>query len=69
MVNMVWVIGGVCLLQGNYSGLLVQLSAIHSELRGDASGVKNEDSAQVTMLRRSNVTSDDGSGRQAMIWG
>lgn len=34
-------------VQGNYSGLLVQLSSIYSELRGDSSGVKNEDAAQV----------------------
>lgn len=32
--------------QGNYSDLLVQLSNIYSQLRGDVSGVKNEDSAQ-----------------------
>ena len=38
-------------VQGNYSGLLVQLSAIYSELRGDSSGVKNEDAAQVCFLR------------------
>ena len=34
------------LLQGNYSDLLVQLSAVYSQLRGDVSGTKNEDSAQ-----------------------
>jgi hypothetical protein len=33
-------------VQGNYSDLLVQLSNIYSQLRGDKSGVKNEDSAQ-----------------------
>ena len=33
-------------VQGNYSGLLVQLSSVYSALRGDASGVKNEDSSQ-----------------------
>ncbi|CAL8471696.1 g11238 [Coccomyxa elongata] len=33
-------------VQGNYSDLLVQLSNIYSQLRGDVSGVKNEDSAQ-----------------------
>ncbi len=32
--------------QGNYSDLLVQLSNIYSHLRGDATGTKNEDSAQ-----------------------
>ena len=32
--------------QGSYSDLLVVLSNIYSTLRGDASGVKNEDSAQ-----------------------
>ena len=32
--------------QGNYSDLLVQLSNIYSQLRGDTSGQKNEDSAQ-----------------------
>lgn len=32
--------------QGTYSDLLVVLSNIYSTLRGDASGVKNEDSAQ-----------------------
>ena len=37
-------------VQGNYSGLLVQLSSIYSELRGDSSGVKNEDSAQVCLV-------------------
>lgn len=37
-------------VQGNYSDMLVQLSAIYSNLRGDASGVKNEDSAQVGFL-------------------
>ena len=34
------------MLQGNYSDLLVQLSNIYSQLRGDVSGVKNEDSSQ-----------------------
>ena len=38
----------VLLLQGNYSDLLVQLSNVYSQLRGDTSGVKNEDSAQVS---------------------
>ena len=33
-------------VQGNYSDLLVQLSNIYSQLRGDTSGQKNEDSAQ-----------------------
>ncbi|KAK9918747.1 hypothetical protein WJX75_006519 [Coccomyxa subellipsoidea] len=33
-------------VQGNYSDLLVQLSNIYSQLRGDVSGVKNEDSSQ-----------------------
>ena len=33
-------------VQGNYSGLLVQLSSAYSALRGDASGVKNEDASQ-----------------------
>ena len=32
--------------QGNHSDLLVQLSHIHSILRGDTTGVKNEDSSQ-----------------------
>ena len=34
-------------LQGTTSDILVILSNIHSELRGDTSGVKNEDAAQV----------------------
>lgn len=33
--------------QGNYSEVLVRLSNCYSVLRGDASGEKNEDSAQV----------------------
>eukprot|EP00798_Chlamydomonas_sp_ICE-L_P020547 gene20547-27337_t len=33
-------------VQGNYSDLLVTLSGIYSKLRGDATGEKNEDSAQ-----------------------
>ena len=33
-------------MQGNHSDLLVQLSHIHSILRGDTTGVKNEDSSQ-----------------------
>ena len=33
-------------MQGNYSDVLVLLSNIYSDLRGDTSGVKNEDSAQ-----------------------
>lgn len=33
-------------VQGNYSDVLVHLSNIYSDLRGDQSGVKNEDSAQ-----------------------
>lgn len=37
-------------MQGNYSDLLVQLSNIYSQLRGDTSGEKNEDSAQVKLL-------------------
>lgn len=38
---------GICMcLQGNYSDVLVHLSNIYSDLRGDTSGVKNEDSAQ-----------------------
>ena len=36
----------VSCLQGNYSDVLVTLSNIYSRLRGDTSGVKNEDSAQ-----------------------
>lgn len=38
----------MCLMysQGNYSDVLVTLSNIYSRLRGDTSGVKNEDSAQ-----------------------
>lgn len=34
-------------VQGNYSDLLVQLSNVYSKLRGDTSGVQNDDSAQV----------------------
>jgi len=34
-------------VQGTSSDILVILSNIHSQLRGDTSGVKNEDSAQV----------------------
>jgi len=40
----------VCLfvcVQGNYSDLLVSLSGIYSKLRGDTTGEKNEDAAQV----------------------
>ena len=37
----------VLCLQGTSSDILVILSNIHSQLRGDTSGVKNEDSAQV----------------------
>jgi SPX domain protein involved in polyphosphate accumulation/uncharacterized membrane protein YidH (DUF202 family) len=33
-------------VQGNYSGLLVQLSSVYAALRGDASGTKNEDASQ-----------------------
>ncbi len=33
--------------QGNYSDLLVALSNVHSKLRGDTTGEKNEDAAQV----------------------
>lgn len=33
-------------VQGTYSDLLVHLSNVHSKLRGDTSGQKNEDSAQ-----------------------
>mmetsp|Transcript_16483 Transcript_16483/g.28259 ORF Transcript_16483/g.28259 Transcript_16483/m.28259 type:complete len:740 (-) Transcript_16483:558-2777(-) len=33
-------------VQGNYSDLLVALSNVHSKLRGDAVGEKNEDAAQ-----------------------
>ena len=33
-------------LQGTHSDLLVQLSNVYSQLRGDTSGEKNEDSAQ-----------------------
>lgn len=35
------------LLQGTSSNILVRLSNVYSLLRGDQSGVKNEDSAQV----------------------
>jgi hypothetical protein len=34
-------------VQGNYSDLLVQLSNVYSKIRGDTSGQKNEDMAQV----------------------
>lgn len=34
-------------VQGTYSDLLVSLSNIYSKLRGDTSGQKNEDAAQV----------------------
>lgn len=37
---------GHIIVQGNYSDVLVTLSNIYSRLRGDTSGVKNEDSAQ-----------------------
>ena len=37
-------------MQGNHSDLLVQLSNVYSQLRGDTSGVKNEDSAQARNL-------------------
>lgn len=33
-------------VQGNYSDLLVSLSNVHSKLRGDTTGEKNEDAAQ-----------------------
>ena len=35
-------------VQGNYSDLLVSLSNVYSKLRGDTSGVQNDDSAQVS---------------------
>jgi SPX domain protein involved in polyphosphate accumulation len=34
-------------VQGTYSDVLVHLSNVYSQLRGDAVGQKNEDSAQV----------------------
>jgi SPX domain protein involved in polyphosphate accumulation len=34
-------------VQGNYSDLLVALSNVYSKLRGDTSGLKNDDAAQV----------------------
>jgi SPX domain protein involved in polyphosphate accumulation len=34
-------------VQGNYSDVLVHLSNCYSQLRGDISGDKNEDAAQV----------------------
>jgi hypothetical protein len=34
-------------VQGNYSDVLVYLSSVYSQLRGDASGKENKDSAQV----------------------
>jgi hypothetical protein len=34
-------------MQGNYSDLLVILSSVYSELRGDSSAVQQDDSAQV----------------------
>lgn len=34
-------------MQGTSSNILVRLSNVYSQLRGDTSGVKNEDSAQV----------------------
>lgn len=37
-------------LSGDYSEELVMLSDVFSKLRGDASGVKNEDAAQVRPL-------------------
>lgn len=43
-------------MQGNYSDLLVSLSNIYSKLRGDSSGEKNEDAAQV---------GGEGGGREA----
>jgi hypothetical protein len=33
--------------QGNYSDVLVYLSSVYSQLRGDAVGKKNDDAAQV----------------------
>ena len=33
-------------VQGNYSALLVQLSAVYAALRGDTAGTKNEDASQ-----------------------
>jgi hypothetical protein len=44
-----------CCFQGNYSDLLVSLSTVHSKLRGDASGQKNEDAAQVCVRMRACV--------------
>jgi len=35
------------LAQGTSSNILVRLSNVYSQLRGDTSGIKNEDSAQV----------------------
>ena len=39
-------------VQGNYSDLLVSLSNVYSKLRGDTSGVQNDDSAQVRGVER-----------------
>jgi len=33
-------------VQGNYSHIIVQLSSVYSKLRGDESGIRNDDSAQ-----------------------
>lgn len=40
----------LCFQQGNYSDVLVYLSSVYSQLRGDASGKKNDDAAQVGVL-------------------
>jgi hypothetical protein len=37
-------------VQGTSSNILVRLSNVYSQLRGDTSGIKNEDSAQVNLL-------------------
>lgn len=34
-------------VQGTYSDVLVQLSNVYSQLRGDSTGTKNEDASQV----------------------
>jgi SPX domain protein involved in polyphosphate accumulation len=49
-------------VQGNYSDVLVHLSNCYSQLRGDTSGEKNEDAAQVGVTGKGGVAAEQGRG-------
>lgn len=49
-------------MQGTYSDVLVQLSNVYSQLRGDSTGQKNEDAAQVGGWGRM------WGGREVWVW-